>query len=313
MEKLKSRLEANFRAALKKDSVSSLGDRSTYIGASDISGCLRAAYLNKTSKREEDIKQLLIFERGHAFENIVEKFFYGMTYKKQVEIKGAKTSNGFPLKPHLDFVLYDKAAKTATVVEAKSTKGEITLYDSYVFQLQLQMGLLQAQCGSDWKVNGFVFVLNMEGEYNTYFQEQSKTLFDMQLQKADVLADALKKRKEPLGEPQLYCSSCPFKEDCPAISKGVDVQLPMNMKLKIRELQKLKDTERKIKSLKETVKGFMEATNVNVAKCDNSTVSLVRGKGDAYKLDVNLLRIEQPEVYAKYRKPENGSTWLKII
>lgn len=51
----------NFREALKKDTENSLGDRSRYIGASDISGCLRSSYLSKVAKKEDDISQLLTF------------------------------------------------------------------------------------------------------------------------------------------------------------------------------------------------------------------------------------------------------------
>jgi CRISPR-associated exonuclease Cas4 len=71
---IKARFEKNFREALKKDTENSLGDRSRYIGASDISGCLRSSYLSKVAKKEDDISQLLTFERGHQFENIVRKF-----------------------------------------------------------------------------------------------------------------------------------------------------------------------------------------------------------------------------------------------
>ena len=114
---LKARFESNFRKALEKDTEISLGDRKEYIGASDISGCLRKSFLaKKEQKKDDSIEQLLTFERGHQFENIVEKFLYGEIYKKQVEIKDAKTSNGFALKPHLDFVMYNPKEKVATVI-----------------------------------------------------------------------------------------------------------------------------------------------------------------------------------------------------
>ena len=310
---IKARFEKNFREALKKDTENSLGDRSRYIGASDISGCLRSSYLSKVAKREDDIKQLLTFERGHQFENIVRKFLYGETFKEQVEIKNARTSNGFPLKPHLDFVIYDKERKKATVVEAKSTKNTIELYDSYVLQTQLQMGLLQAQCGDEWTVNGLIFVISTESEYEVFPVEQNKTLFDMAMQRADVLADAIKKGIEPEAEIQAYCSMCPFKGDCKAVSKGVDKQLPFNIKSSIRKLKTLQKAEKEIKNIKETVKSFMETTNTFVAKCDDTTVSLCKSSRDQYSVDVNLLRVEQPDIYAKYRKESKGSTWLRII
>mgnify|MGYP003586565231 FL=1 len=310
---IKARFEKNFREALKKDTENSLGDRSRYIGASDISGCLRSSYLSKVAKKEDDISQLLTFERGHQFENIVRKFLYGETFKEQVEIKNAKTSNGFPLKPHLDFVIYDKERKKATIVEAKSTKNTIELYESYVLQIQIQMGLLQEQCGNTWTVNGLIFVISTESEYGIFPVEQNKTLFDMAMQRADVLADAIKKGIEPEAEIQAYCSMCPFKGDCKAVSKGVDKQLPFNIKSSIRKLKTLQKAEKEIKNIKETVKSFMETTNTFVAKCDDTTVSLCKNSGDKYSLDVNRLRVEEPEMYAKYRKESQGSSWLRII
>lgn len=310
---IKARFEKNFREALKKDTENSLGDRSRYIGASDISGCLRSSYLSKVAKKEDDISQLLTFERGHQFENIVRKFLYGETFKEQVEIKNAKTSNGFPLKPHLDFVIYDKERKKATIVEAKSTKNTIELYESYVLQIQIQMGLLQEQCGNKWTVNGLIFVISTESEYGIFPVEQNKTLFDMAMQRADVLADAIKKGIEPEAEIQAYCGMCPFKGDCKAVSKGVDKQLPFNIKSSIRKLKTLQKAEKEIKNIKETVKSFMETTNTFVAKCDDTTVSLCKNSGDKYSLDVNRLRVEEPEMYAKYRKESQGSSWLRII
>ena len=310
---IKARFEKNFREALKKDTENSLGDRSRYVGASDISGCLRSSYLSKVAKKEDDISQLLTFERGHQFENIVRKFLYGETFKEQVEIKNAKTSNGFPLKPHLDFVIYDKERKKATIVEAKSTKNTIELYESYVLQIQIQMGLLQEQCGNKWTVNGLIFVISTESEYGIFPVEQNKTLFDMAMQRADVLADAIKKGIEPEAEIQAYCSMCPFKGDCKAVSKGVDKQLPFNIKSSIRKLKTLQKAEKEIKNIKETVKSFMETTNTFVAKCDDTTVSLCKNSGDKYSLDVNRLRVEEPEMYAKYRKESQGSSWLRII
>ena len=310
---IKARFEKNFREALKKDTENSLGDRSRYIGASDISGCLRSSYLSKVAKKEDDISQLLTFERGHQFENIVRKFLYGETFKEQVEIKNAKTSNGFPLKPHLDFVIYDKERKKATIVEAKSTKNTIELYESYVLQIQIQMGLLQEQCGDKWTVNGLIFVISTESEYGIFPVEQNKTLFDMAMQRADVLADAIKKGIEPEAEIQAYCSMCPFKGDCKAVSKGVDKQLPFNIKSSIWKLKTLQKAEKEIKNIKETVKSFMETTNTFVAKCDDTTVSLCKNSGDKYSLDVNRLRVEEPEMYAKYRKESQGSSWLRII
>lgn len=312
--KLKAKLESNFKKALAKDTEDSLGDRTEYIGASDISGCLRKSYLSKKEKSNDtSIEQLLTFERGHQFENIVEKFLYGETYKKQVEIRDAYTSNGFKLKPHLDFVLYNPEEKTATVIEAKSTKNVIELYESYVLQLQLQMGLLQAQCGSDWKIDGAIFVVSTDSKYEIFEIEQNTTLFNMAMQRADELSQALKTSIEPKAEIQLYCDKCPFKGDCQAITKGANNQLPFNIKATIRKLKEFQNIDKEIKNLKNQLQSFMEATNTQVAKCNDITVSLHINKGDDYTIDLNKLRVEEPNIYAKYRIPTKKYKYIKII
>jgi len=311
---LKARFESNFKKALKRDSEESLGDRTKYIGASDVSGCLRKSYLSKVMKTETSIEQALTFERGHQYENIVEKFLFGEAYKKQVEIKNAKTSNGFPLKPHLDFVLYNKKNKTATVVEAKSTRNKIELYESYVFQIQLQMGLLQAQCGNEWKINGVIFVVSTDSQYEIFEVEQNSTLFNMSMQKADKLSEALKKGVEPKAEIQLYCSECPFKSNCPAITKGCEKELPINIKASMRKLKQLQGTEKEIKKIKKEIIDFMSTVNLDIAKAGEATVQLLHSKKDEYGIDMARLKIEEPVIYAKYRTVStDGFSWLKVI
>ena len=50
MTKLDAFINKNLPKVLAEHTVNSLGDRSTYIGASDIGGCIRSAYLGKNKK-----------------------------------------------------------------------------------------------------------------------------------------------------------------------------------------------------------------------------------------------------------------------
>jgi hypothetical protein len=47
----------------------SLGDRSTYVGASSATGCLFKAYKEVVEKPPIDAKQIFVFERGHQLED----------------------------------------------------------------------------------------------------------------------------------------------------------------------------------------------------------------------------------------------------
>ena len=55
------------------------------------------------------------------------------------------------------------------------------------------------------------------------------------------------------------------------------------------------------------------ATNTSIAKSDAVTVSLKENSGDNYSVDVNKLRVEQPDIYARYRVPAKKYSYVQII
>jgi len=57
----------------------------------------------------------------------------------------------------------------------------------------------------------------------------------------------------------------------------------------------------------------MEATNTSVAKADTITVALKYNSGDNYSIDTNKLRVEQPDIYARYRVPAKKYSYVQII
>lgn len=311
LTKLDVFINKNLPQVLAKETVNSLGDRSKYIGASDIGGCLRKAFLTKQQKPEYDIAQHIVFERGHLSEGIVAKMLEGTPYKTQVEASG-KADNGFPIKAHIDFVV--DFGKEVVVVEAKSTSIPVDEpYESWVLQVQLQMGLLKPSL-SNKTVRGYIIAIDVNtGWYKTFEVEPNKTLFNIALGNANTLANALKNNKCPNGQIQLYCDKCPFKGNCEAISKGADKQLPFNIKALINKLKKFQSIEKEIKKCKDEIKSFMTATNTNVAKCNDATISLQQNKGDDYTVDLGRLRVEEPDIYAKYRIPAKKYSFLKII
>lgn len=313
MTKLDTFINKNLPKVLAEHTANSLGDRSTYIGASDIGGCLRASYLGKKQKAEYDISQHIVFERGHLSEGIVAKMLEGTPYKTQVEAVG-KAYNDFPIKAHIDFVV--DFGKEVVIVEAKSTSNPIEQpYDSWVLQTQLQMWLLKNN--KEYKnktIRGYIIAIDVNsGWYKTFEVEPNGTLSNIAIAKANTLAIAMKTNKCPDGEVQLYCSRCPFKADCEAISKGTDKQLPFEIKSIIGRLKQLQATEKEIKKCKDTVKSFMVATNTSIAKSDTVTVSLKENSGDNYSVDVNKLRVEQPDIYARYRVPAKKYSYVQII
>jgi CRISPR-associated exonuclease Cas4 len=303
-------IEKNLPKVLEKYTTETLGDRSKYIGASDIAGCLRKSFLSKKEKVEHSIAKHIIFQRGHLTEQIVELMITGTNYKKQVELC-SKTYNGFDIKAHLDFVIENN--KRAVVLEVKSTSTPVDEpYESWILQIQLQMGLLQKRYPNK-KISGYVVAMNVNtGWYKTFHVFPNITLYDMALKKANELAFSLQLDIEPKAELQNYCSECPFKDGCPAICSHVPVQLPHDLIKDIEEIGRHNNTIKRISSLKNKVMSFMKATNNKIVKANNTTISLVT-KTNEYEMDIARFKIEEPELYSKYRKDSNTYSYLNII
>jgi len=141
-----------------------LGDRSKYVGLSDIgkgAECMRAAVANKVfgsqQPQADDIgvwyrgqeydkvtvalKKQLILQRGHWFEAGIEQAFQanGAKFFSQLEIDAG--FDGVPVLAHLDFVMVANGA--VRILELKSTENiPDNLYTAYECQLYGQLGFL---------------------------------------------------------------------------------------------------------------------------------------------------------------------------
>ena len=125
-----------------------LGDRTSYVGMSDLGGfitCNRAAILKKiSSKTDHNFAHLITMNRGHWFEDGIAKSIDTMhlPYIRQLEL--GVTIDGTPLKAHMDFVLASTTPRpTVRILEVKScTKIPEELYSSYEMQTFGQVGLM---------------------------------------------------------------------------------------------------------------------------------------------------------------------------
>ena len=165
-----------------------LGDRSQYVGLSDIAkmlDCPRAALAAKLFTPEyrstdEALKHKITFHRGHWFERGVHQALigYGLSPLSQLEIE--IRYGDVPIKAHLDFTLVtDQPQPTVRILEVKSTaKLPTTLSESYLMQIGAQTALLKAY----W--NHPVFSIIQEtGEvlYHRTLPEICKELLDISL------------------------------------------------------------------------------------------------------------------------------------
>ena len=141
-----------------------LGDRSKYVGLSDIgkgAECLRSAVAGKVygslHPKADDIgvwyrdqeydkvtaalKKQLILQRGHWFEAGMESVFEANQAKFFTQLEIDAVFDGVPVLAHLDFVLVAKGA--VRILELKSTENlPDNLYASYECQLYGQLGFL---------------------------------------------------------------------------------------------------------------------------------------------------------------------------
>ncbi|NCD34968.1 MAG: hypothetical protein EOL87_16320 [Spartobacteria bacterium] len=137
---------------------SSLGDRSRYIGMSDIGlalECLRAAVGRKLFRddalvHQHDLPSLIArqlrLQRGHWFEAGIAQVFRQRRQSVIEQLEIATSHNGVPIRAHLDFVFASAVGQpTVRILELKSCENiPSTLYSSYETQVYGQVGLLYA-------------------------------------------------------------------------------------------------------------------------------------------------------------------------
>ena len=142
-----------------------LGDRSQYIGMSDIGKgmeCMRAAVASKlgmssvpaasavTGLTSDELTSALgrqiVLQRGHWQEHGIELALAATGVKLIPQLEIAIEHNGVPIKAHLDFTLVWGGRRPAVrILELKSNERiPDSLYASYETQLYGQLGLLKS-------------------------------------------------------------------------------------------------------------------------------------------------------------------------
>ncbi len=131
----------------QKQTVAQLGDRSAYLGMSDIAryaDCPHAAVAGKLTEADTSLERLLTLQRGHWFEDGIADALRagGLRFMRQVEI--SDTYAGVPIRAHLDMTLvWEKPKPAVRILEIKSME---TLpkepYEAHKRQVMGQVALL---------------------------------------------------------------------------------------------------------------------------------------------------------------------------
>lgn len=281
-------LQAALQQLAVQQTVETLGDRATYLGASDIGACPRKTILSKINPQQPDLVTLLRFRRGHMAEDIVAAAFTaaGFTnFERQVEVS---YTGDVPVTAHIDFVFISEAKKTMAVLEVKSPENiPAEPYGSWETQLYLQMGLLAAAYPDYTVEKGAILAVNFGASgmelFNGYAPQtiiyeglidRARTIW-RDYQKVQTDASAI-----PAMEISPLCGYCPFVGDCPKFDAQEVRELTESVEI-LTELQKQqKDLEKDISIRKQdllaivSVRGPLKAYGRLLQKATRSRKSL---------------------------------------
>ena len=248
---MKALLLTSLQTLSKQHTQETLGDRSSYLGASDIGNCPRKVIFERLQPADHDLATLLRFQRGHMAEDIVANAMTAAGYTnfdRQVEVIASGTT---PIKVHIDFVFTTNNPKVKAILEIKSTTSiPDEPYASWESQLYLQMGSLKEQY-PEYQIKAAVLAIDLgSGEvefFNGYIPED--TMYAGLLDRAskiwtDYQFMAIGHPKLPATEPGNLCGYCNHLSTCPRFAAE---EVP-ELEDAVAELQELQDKEKSLKN-----------------------------------------------------------------
>lgn len=292
-----------------------LGDRSQYIGASDLNnGCIRKTILGKRHKRDLDLQSSLFFMRGHLAELII---MMALRAKKVSFIYQPELVH--PDKPyqkaHLDFMFMGK--NRIHVLDIKTGKDGKNL-NMYKPQIENQMGLVKLNYPEVEKVTGAICHIDLTSalfKYENGFEFDPEAFAEGQKQ-VDLIWDIMQypgtedahTQKTPL------CGWCDSINTCP---RFIGSELPeVDDPELIEKIQNFLDlgiakdqTESAFETSKEELTELVKAFGCRLKIGGFAVGTPQRGRKGG--IDEAKLKREKPDVWAdidqNYRK--NGSKW----
>ena len=313
---LTSRLDHNAR----------LGDRRSYVGASEVGSCLRKVVASKLTPEPFDTPSMGRMLAGKAMENEVVQLV-------RLALNGSLRNTGrnqmeavhpeLPFYAHPDGRIVGEDGDGILEVKTASTAlfkrySKDGLPQSYIDQVQTQLGL----SGLSW---GLVVLVSRENlaEVETFRIPYSPVSFEHLVERARTASEAMKLGFLPSGEPERgYCFSCPFAKDCPehqaqrkALSDG---ELPdvkrLELECQLEELagleSDLEPMQERVTELRNRLKDHLLDSGIGRVALEGGTVQLIASSRTS--LDGKTLQREAPEVYQRYLRTTTFST-LRVI
>ena len=293
---------------------SHLGDRTGYVGASDIAGCPRKAALGKLSPVGHDLQTLLRFSRGHAAQAMYAEFFRtgGALFEEEVEVRHPEIPE---IRCHIDFLFYaNRQTKRLHIVEMKSTDGiPDEPYASWVDQLHVQMGLLQSSLDSDVAIGGSILVVDLNAgtyrEFNNY--APNELVFAQLVAKGRHILAAMRGDCVPRTEPGILCGFCPFRQECPA--QVTDQELPPEILHAGKAYLELHDQKKALEARLDVLKNAILTYAAGTFKGASDGILInVTAVADSVIVDSRKLKSAYPDIYEQVTKPKSGFLKLEI-
>ncbi|MBN2569817.1 MAG: hypothetical protein JXB42_10355 [Deltaproteobacteria bacterium] len=312
-------IEKGIRKHISVKSAADLGDRTGYVGASDVSGCIRQAVLSKKHPARFSLAALVRFIRGHITESIVKCALdaENIEYIYQPEYTHPHASY---LKVHPDFVI-NVSKGGILVLECKSVDDMPSEpHIGWPRQLHYQMGILALNDISTDIKGATVAVSVGDGQIKTFdnFQPDA-AFFGLLVKKAEKIWDHLNLDTDaseiPTEEGPL-CAWCHYRPDCPAFSISEKVpEVPLYDELE--EYLTLRTAKNEAeKAMKRIAVIFAEAiVNANggndgrAIRIGDSLVRQITRRNP--KMNINALKESLPEVWEEYGD-EGETTYVRV-
>lgn len=301
--------------ALNHTKSAELGDRTQYIGSSDVSGCARKVYLQRKNPTTPSVSTLLKFSRGHVAEILIQNIFDAggvkHLYDTQVELRHPV----YPLKAHVDFLFYADfdGNPELHVIEVKSVSGiPDEPYPQWEDQLAYQLGLLRIQY-PEGKIGGSILAVDLNAgqvhQFNGF--EFDEATFNYLYTRGLYLLDCLEGRDEARPTASHLCSFCSYRSDCPVMTLP-KVELPPEVEAlagKYAELNSTKNhADKEMRSIRQELVDFTGP----FFKGRSDTVDLVVSSiAPSMIVDAAQLKKQYPDIYPTVLKERAGYTKLE--
>lgn len=281
-----------------------LGDRTKYIGASDVGGCPRKVVLSKLEEPHYDLATLIRFARGHVTEHLIVLAFKASTHLPKWEYQREVVHKQRPYKAHVDFVFETK--NVLAVMEVKTvSKIPKEPYDSWVQQVHFQMGLLKEK-NRKKAVKGVVFAIDLNEGQTKLFDgfTYSSELYEGLLQKASHIWECIQDpEEEPETEKGPLRAWCPYRPGCPAYDINESIpEMPLEEELQqylgLKETQK--DLKTEIDKLAVLLKAGIENGNPDGDRIRIGRNLLRRSVRRTTRINGSALKKDHPRIHARY-------------